>query len=290
VSARRAGPIAGFVLAELLVALVIAAIIGAALTQLVISQSRLAALQGAIMQARGGARAALNVMTADLRGVGDSGLVAATPESVTVRVPYAYGVACGQLFGRVVVSLLPSDSATFAGATASGYAWRDTTGSFVFVQSVTVQASTPLACQIPLLTYPSVTTLSASGWQPTAVSLPNDHSRTPPGPPQGSVVYLYQQIQYAFAPSAQLPGRIALWRTQLTTGQRSELVAPFDSSSAIEFLVGSGLTVSTTPPADLTTVRGLRLVLVAASEQPPEGRTAPMTFNLTSDVLFRNHQ
>ena len=70
-AARRGA--AGFVLAELLVAMFIAAIIGASLTQLVISQSRFVALQGALMQARGGARAALNVMAGDLGMVSDSG-------------------------------------------------------------------------------------------------------------------------------------------------------------------------------------------------------------------------
>ena len=277
----------GFVLAELLVAMLIAAIIGVSLTQLVISQSRFVALQGAIMQARGGARAALNVMAADLRMVTDSGLVAAAPDSVTVRVPYAFGVACAQASGNVTVSLLPADSATYYSATASGYAWRDTTGSFVFVQPVTVSGSFGFVCTWPYVS-PSITTLSAPGWSALAVAVPNDPRRTPPGPPLGTVVYLYQLVQYAFAPSGQLPGRTGLWRTVLSTGQRDELVAPFDSSSGFQFL-DSSLTARPTPPANLDTVRGLRLVLVATSEQPPEGRAMPMPFNLTTNVVFRNH-
>ena len=86
----------------------------------------------------------------------------------------------------------------------------------------------------------------------------------------------------------ELPGRLGLWRTVLSTGQRDELVAPFDSSSVFQFL-DSTLTARPTPPANLDTVRGLRLVLVATSEQPPEGRTLPMQFNLTTNVVFRNH-
>ena len=275
---------AGFVLAELLVALVIAAIIGLALVQLVISQSRLIALQGSVMQARGGARAALNVMAADFRMVGDSGLVAAAPESVTVRIPYAFGVACGQTGGTTVVSLLPSDSATFFAAAMSGYAWRDSRGTYHFVQPASV-SNPNVGLSTCTGATPPITTLSATGWAARAVALAPNVVATPPG----AVIYLYQVVRYAFAPSAQIPGRIALWRTVLATGQRSELVAPFDSTTAFQFLVGSSLTPAATPPADLTTVRGLRLVLVAASEQPPEGRTSPMTFDLTSDVLFRNH-
>jgi Tfp pilus assembly protein PilW len=279
---RARGPGRGFVLAELLVALVIAAVIGVALTQLIVSQSQFVGLQGAMIQARGGARAALNVLSNDLRMVGDSGLVAATPESVTVRVPYAFGVACGQSGGTTIVSLLPADSATFTAASVSGYAWRDSTGYYEFVQPATVAAATTASCTS---LSPPVTTLSATGWPASAVAVAPNVVQTPPG----AVVYLYQLVRYAFAPSAQLPGRIALWRTVLATGQRSELVAPFDSSTAMQFLVGTSLTPSATPPAKLTTVYGLRLILVAASEQPPEGRTIPTTFTLTADVLFQNH-
>jgi len=279
----------GFVLAELLVALIIAAIIGVALTQLVVSQSRFAALQGGIVQARGGARAALNVMAADLRMVSDSGLVAAAHDSVTVRVPYAFGVACGQVAGKVTVSLLPADSASYLAATASGYAWRDTTGKFVFVQPAAVSSSTTGNCTSAAITNPPVTTLSATGWSPVAVALPNDTRWTPPGPPQGSIVYLYQLVQYAFAASGQLPGRIGLWRTVLSTGQRDELVAPFDTSASFQFLVGTRLAPRTNPPAVLDSIRGLRLVLVAASETAPEGRATPETFTITTNVVFRNH-
>jgi len=264
-----------------------------ALTQLAVSQSRFAALQGGIIQARGGARAALNVMATDFRMVSDSGLVAAAHDSVTVRVPYAYGVACGQLVGKVTVSLLPADSASYAAATASGYAWRDTTGKYVFVEPspgpLSVTGSLPAVCILPIVTYPVIMTLSAPGWSATAVAVPNDTRRTPPGPPQGSVVYLYQNVRYAFAPSGQLPGRIGLWRTVLSTGKRDELVAPFDTGACFQFLVGSRLTPRTTPPAVLDSVAGLRLVLVAASETAPEGQPKPETFTITSNVVFQNH-
>jgi len=277
-------PNAGFVLAELLVAMVIAAIIGVALTQLVISQSRFVSLQSGIMQSRGGARAALNVMARDFRMVADSGLVAASPESVTVRVPYAFGVACTQLSGKTVVSLLPADSASYFSATLSGYAWRDSTGKFVYEEPATASASFASYCGMVTYTNPPITTLGAPGWAPKAVALAPNDVRTA----SGSIVYLYQIVRYAFAPSGQLPGRIGLWRTLVSTGQRDELVAPFDSSAGFQFL-DSTLTAHPTPPSDLNSVKGLRLMLVAASELPPEGRTAPMQFSLSTDVVFRNH-
>lgn len=274
----------GFVLAELLVALVIAAILGVALTQLVLSQSRFAALQGGIMQARGGARAALNVMANDFRMVSDSGLVAATRDSVTVRVPYAFGVACGQSAGATIVSLLPADSASYSAAALSGYAWRDTTGAWVFVRPATVTSAATSSCSS--LT-PSIVTLTAPSWPAQAVAVAPNNIRTLPG----TQVYLYQTVRYAFAPSGQIPGRIGLWRTVLSTGQRDELVAPFDTSASFQFLIGSTFTSRATPPAPafLDSVYGLRLLLVAASETAPEGRPQPIQFNLTSNVVFRNH-
>jgi hypothetical protein len=159
----------------------------------------------------------------------------------------------------------------------------------VFVEPAAVSSSSTSNCTNTSITNPAITTLAAPGWTATAVAVPNDARRTPPGPPQGSTVYLYQKVRYAFAPSGQLPGRIGLWRTLLSTGQRDELVAPFDTSAGFQFLVGSRLTPRTTPPAVLDSVQGLRLVLVSASEQAPEGRTKPETFTITTNVVFQNH-
>lgn len=277
-------PPAGFVLAELLVAMVVAAIIGVALTQLIISQSRFVALQGGVMQARGGARAALNVMATDFRMVADSGLVAASPDSVTVRVPFAFGVACAQSGGTTIVSLLPADSASYFSASISGYAWRDTSGAYTYVEPATIANANANLTWCSAAS-PPITVLSTSGWPARAVALSPNNVRTPPG----AVVYLYQLVQYAFAPSAQIPGRIGLWRRVFSTGANDELVAPFDTSAGFQFLVGTSFTPQVTPPANLTTVQGLRLLLTATSEQPPEGRTTPVQFNLTTNVIFRNH-
>jgi hypothetical protein len=210
--------------------------------------------------------------------------VAASPDSVTLRVPYAFGVACAQVAGKTIVGLLPADSASYFSASPSGYAWRDSTGKFVYVEPATATASSSY-CGNALYTDPPVAMLSTPGWAPTEVALAPNDVRAPPG----AIVYLYQQVRYAFAPSGQLPGRIGLWRTLLSTGQRDELVAPFDTSAGFQFL-DSTLTARATPPSDLTSVRGLRLLLVAASELPPEGRTAPMKFSLTTDVVFLNRK
>lgn len=273
----------GYTLIELMIALVIAGVIGAALTRLVINQARFVSSQDGITQARAGARAALNVLTFELRQVTDSGLLRASRDSIDVRVPYAFGIVCDQISGRTIAALLPPDSASYAAAAISGYAWRDSTGAFSFVEPATFQA---LGSNAPCwgASPPIAVLASPSGQYRSFAVAPNVVAT-----PNGALLYAYQRIRYAFAPSTELPGRRALWRTVLSTGVREELVAPFDTSAAFEFLVGNASTPQPTPPANLSTVGGLRLRLVTASEHAPQGRSAPVTFNMVSDFLFRNN-
>lgn len=270
----------GFSLAELVVALFLAGVIGLALARLVISQARFVAGQDGMLQARSTARAALNVLSADLRALTPGSLRAATRDSITVRVPYAFGVACQQGGGGTNVSLIPGDSSIYNTATASGYAFRDSTGVWQFVEPATVAGGTCAP------TGPAITTLSATGWAATVVKVSPNDLRTR----EGSLVYLYQIVRFALAPSTTLPGRLALWRTVVSTGSRDELAAPFDTGSTIQFLVGSRLMVRTTPPSVLDSVRGVRVRLIGQSERAPEGKSAPSRFDLSTNIVFRNNE
>lgn len=82
----------GVTLVELLVTLLVLGFLGTALARLMISNSRFVSKQEALLEARQTARAAMNVMLPELRMVSDGGLVAADPDSVTVRVPYVFGI------------------------------------------------------------------------------------------------------------------------------------------------------------------------------------------------------
>lgn len=271
----------GFALSELLVALVIAGIIGIALARLVINQSRFVAMQDGVMRARSGARSALNVMLTELRMVTDNGLRAASRDSITIRVPVIFGIACGYTGGRTVVGVMPADSASYAGATIAGMAWRDTLGTWQFVNpSTLVAGASTSTCTSQV---PTISVLSLSNWTARAVS------GTGVAPTIGSPVYFYQLVTYVFAASADLPGRRALWRAVPAASLREELVAPFDTSAHFDFIYGKALTVQTTAPAVLDSVMGVRVRLIAASENAPAGRSAPTTFDLSAKVYFRNH-
>ena len=102
----------GFGLAELMVALVIAGVIGIALARLVIGQARFVATQDNMMRARATSRAALSVLSFELHGVTKGGIISATRDSVDIRVPYAFGLACGYVSGQTALALFPPDSAT----------------------------------------------------------------------------------------------------------------------------------------------------------------------------------
>lgn len=275
-SARR-----GFSLAEMMVALVVAGVIGIALTRLVVSQSRFVALQDGLMRARAGARAGFNVALSELRSVTSGGLITAKADTIEARVPLAFGVACGQPSGgQQAILLLPYDSATLATATVDGFAWRDAAGDWRFTAPASVTSMSASSSYCTSTSYADPAISRPTGWRIITVS-PNDV-----GTGVGTTVYLYHTVRYRLGPSAQLSGRRALWR--LAGGTEEELAVPFDTSSHFSFLVGNRLTVQATAPAALDSVRGLRLKLVGQSEESPEGRTRPASFTMTTDIVFIN--
>ncbi len=268
----------GFALAELVVALIIAGLVGISLTKLIMNQARFVATQQGMMAARAGARAGFNVMVQELRMVTRGGVITAHADSITVLVPYAFGIACIQPSGgSQAVALFPVDSARYASAALRGYAWRDSTGTWKFKEPATIMPGVVTDCSTAT---PAVTVLTNGAI--VRVS-PNDLTTE-----QGSPMYLYQRVRYALAPSVQLPGRTALWRTMIDLNQRDELVAPFDTNSVFSFLTGNALTVQSAVPAVLDSLRGVRVRLVGQSEDPPEGRTTPSSFDLSMDIVFVN--
>src|SRR5690606_29287486 len=86
---------AGFTLAEVLIALTLTAIIGAAVTGVFVSQSRFFDHQEKVGAAREVSRGALNIMMSEMRMLHqDSAIVSATDRRITLRVPYAFGFVC----------------------------------------------------------------------------------------------------------------------------------------------------------------------------------------------------
>jgi prepilin-type N-terminal cleavage/methylation domain-containing protein len=274
----------GFSLAELLVAMVVMGLLGVALVTIMVNDSRFVSNQDAMLEARGTGRAVMQSMIAELHMVGDKGLVAAAKDSVRIRLPYSFGMACRTAGGTTVATMMPGDSLMYATAVPEGLAWRDpSSGSFTdpsLITGISVAASTNTAACTPdsIRQVPGSRLIAISGIP--GVNLP----------PSGSLLYLYQTVTYKFATSSDVPGRRGLWR-KAGAGAYEELAAPFDSTAIFAFLMGPFMTVDTRASvgaAALDSVRGLQLRLYGASVSAPQGRSSPQTFLLRTRVAFMN--
>ncbi len=268
----------GFSLTELVITMVIAGVLGAAVTKILITTSRFYGQDAALRGARTVSRSALGLLDQELRMVdATGGVVRADSAYLTVRQPFAMGVLCTTGGATATVSLLPVDSLVLAGAGFSGYAWRDASGAWVYVEAGAKRSTgSAAACSGA-----SVTTLAGG----SVVALT-------PAPPAtagaGTPVFLFQRISYRFAPSSALPGRVGLWRDVEATGLAEELAAPFDAGARFRFLTLNADTSRVLAPLLLADLRGVELVLTGASERTPLGRRTPESVRLTTAVFFMN--
>ncbi len=281
----------GFTLTELLVAMSVMAILGVSLTRILVNDSRFVSRQDAMLSSRQSARAALNTVLSELSMVADT-VVVATRDSMTVRVPVAFGITCRAVPATSdrIVSLLPVDSVAWAGLDTVGLLWRYRTGDYQRVNMIGI-ATTWTPADSGRCTADSVRMLPG-GKLIKVFSI----SKFPLAPAVDSLamVVMYSRVTYAFAPSADLPGRIGLWRKP-HNGVAEELVAPFDTSARFAYLMGGSgattLSVQTndiTTPAGLDSILGVELRLYAASESMAQGTSAYQIFPLKTHVRFAN--
>lgn len=148
---------AGFTLIELLIALLIGGILMTVVFQMISGQSRVVAVQGQREESQQNVRGALEVISADLRGVFPEGVVEAQDRQITFMQPRAWGVVCGSgatsidaLFPIVPNAPLPTASeaagvlVNASGPTAPS-AWRPALPARASVADVTVLAGGPTA-------------------------------------------------------------------------------------------------------------------------------------------------
>jgi prepilin-type N-terminal cleavage/methylation domain-containing protein len=273
----------GFTLIELLVSMVIFAIVGALCTKLLSVQGRFFDKQGMANAARNVSRSSLNRVVSDFRMIeANGGVVAASPTSLTIRIPFAIGVVCGDANAATHLSLLPVDSMTYAKAGYYGYAWRNfQTEIYSYVENPSTEgAGDPAVCAAR-----SVTTVP--GGRVVAITHP-----APAGAGLGTPVFLYARVRYEFKASTAVPGKVGLYRTQITPagGELSEeLVAPFANTAKWRFfVVGNINDAQDNPPAQLSDIRGLELHLDGLSENIAPGLTSSESAPFTTAVFFKN--
>jgi hypothetical protein len=281
--ARRAIATArrGMSIAELIVGMVILAIVGMALSRVLVSQARYFSHQKASNLARNVSRGPLNRVVSDLRMVEAlGGVISASDMALLVRVPYAMGVVCAKVAPYTHISLLPVDSAMYWSPGFSGYAWRNGEGVYRYVESgsPSIAAGDLATCNTA-----AITTLTSD--------LANVIKITPALNDTASVgtpVFLFRQIRYEFKASTAVPGMRGLFRTVVATGASEELAAPFDNVSKFRFFVMNSLVSQAAPPADLSTLRGIELLMNGMSENIPSGSAAKTSAPFTTAVFFKN--
>jgi prepilin-type N-terminal cleavage/methylation domain-containing protein len=296
----------GLTLVELLIAIIVSAIVGAALVRLTIGQARFMGQQEAWRSARSVSRSGINRMVSDIRVVengsqaalGGLQAAAAGGQDFTLRVPYAFGVVCLAAGAAATVSLLPIDSAMYAAPGQSGFAIRNSTGVYTYYTStvtnlapaagVTTNCSVAVAPDMPINAGTSGALPSINGSPAGRVVALTATVNLNPVPAKGAIVFLYRRVRYEFKASLSVPGRNGLWRTMVDGGSTEEIAAPFNNSARVNFFVLNNAAAQAAVPANLYDVRGLELVLNGQSENTPAGSAAPKTANVTTSVFFEN--
>jgi len=280
----------GFTLIELLVAMVLFGIVGALFTKLLTVQGRFFDRQGMGNAARNVSRASLNRIVSDFRMIEASGgVAAATSTSLTIRIPFAIGVMCGNTGGGTVLSLLPVDSTTYAEATKNnkfyGYAWRNfINGTYAYVENPATEVA-GTAAHVAVCTGVNITMVPNGKTVFVTPALPA-------GGGLGTPVFLYNRVRYDILASTAVPGKLGLWRTVITPAgvqTTEELVAPFANTAGWKFFaLNGGPVAQVAPPANLANLRGLELHLDGISENIAPGLVANETAPFTTAVFFKN--
>jgi prepilin-type N-terminal cleavage/methylation domain-containing protein len=256
---RRFGPRPGFSLAEIIVAMTIVAILGALVTRILLTQGRFTDQQMALRGARMVSRQAMNILESELRMVQDSGGIdsaAADGKAIRVLVPYRFGLNCGVVSSKTIVSMLPVDS----------------------------PAVTPdsLQCTGSGAGQAQIRTLTLNGRKGQVLAITPAQALAP----KGQAVYFFQRITYSFGASTTFPGQVALIRS-VQGGATEELMAPFDTAARFKYWTTTATASVSAPPA-LANIRGVDVVFSAQSSYTPIGKTSPSKSTVVASIFFRN--
>lgn len=265
---------AGFTLVEIMIGLIVAGVIGMATVRLLQTQDRFYSHLNHGVNAEQSVRAAADIVSAELRMSVPTDLLAATPESVSVRFDVFQAVVCG-LSGNTAHIFVydsapnPNVNSTLVGTAWSGPyqstweygdGWTGSSSQGMGPKTVCTTNGTP---NIPGTgPYRSVT-----GWTPTFSG----------EPPRGSIVRRYRQLTYRFAPSVMSNGS-ALWRGP------QELVGPVAAASGFAYVMDDGTVQATVATSDFDRVVAVRLNLLAIDDDP----RLDLTRSLRFEIPFRN--
>jgi prepilin-type N-terminal cleavage/methylation domain-containing protein len=284
----------GFSLVEIITALTILAVIGGAMTKMMLAQTRGYQYDNGARRSRTVARSAMNIMITDLRMTQDENGVsyidATNHRRVDVRVPVAFGVVCEVTAGTMAMAMTPVDSFQLATIKYGGYAVRNaTTGSYAYVDDGTLSSADVSKCHGGGVSI-FADTVTMGGRIGSVVQVTG---APPAGTAVGSLAMIWQRVRYSFDSSTAYPGRAGLYRIvgDATSADTTELIAPFSWSARFSYFTNPAQpkdTATNTAPADYNTVRGLKILLAAEAADTVPGYTGPKKSPLTTAVFFKN--
>jgi len=269
---------AGFTLVEALIALVISGVLATALISLLLGQSRFYERTDAQIYAEQSLRGSMDIVSSELRMGSGADLLAAEPDSVSLRYDQVRAVVCDST-GLDAVAAFALERITDANL-AAGFSGTAVSGPYEEEFDY------------------------ADGWLPTESSTGSGPKATcvaagaPPGladddyavltgwvsqlgarPDPGSIVRVYGRLTYRLAPSTFFATRTALWRGS------QELIGPLANEASFSYVMEDGSVASSVSGSDLEDVVAVRVSAVALGDGPNRYEVErPIEF----DVPFRN--
>lgn len=292
---HRARPRRGFSLVEVLLAITVTTVIGAAVTTLISRNARFFSLTAGEASARGVARTASSVLTSELRMVQDVGGISYASQNgdtITLRTPYAFGLVCNN-GTPTTVSILPVDSAMNAMSTFGGWAYKNGT-TYTYVDIPTVSSTLSPGTATTCTTTAGIRTLSVSGRNGVVWAISPGQA----GITVGTPMFLYQRVRYVLNADSSSFRPYKSLRRQIMSGStivsQEELAGPLDTSSHFKYWnstagATSWTAPSATPAATLDSIKGVQLAFDAVALNTQPGLTPRVTKSRTS-IFFRNRR
>lgn len=212
-------------------AMVLAGIFATIVFQLLRGQSRFVALQSAREEVQQNVRGALDVVSAELRGVPPGALVQGDANRIRFLLPRVWGISCGGGTATalsILVPQLPAGVLTLGTAPAAmgvmgvdaASAWVDGRGGVR--SSLTTVAAGNLGVA-------PCSTMSAGGpVQPLTLS-----GTSLPDIPRGSPVFLFQTVQYDIGSGSE--GMLWVRRGNGTESSQQPLAGPLPDANSLRF-------------------------------------------------------
>ena len=243
----------GFTLAEMLVAMTGAALLGSVLVVLLFRQSRFHLRTDDTVQAAQTTRGLIDGMGAEIRGAGPADLLVATHDSVALRVDILRAVVCRTLSsGRADIFVYDSVPATNVPRLWRGTAYAAPfQARFAYADAFTPTSSRSVAARTACRASGADRSRSASlkwfrrtsGWAGSFGVVP----------PRGSVVRVFGRLVYSI-PAAGGSTTASIRRNA------QEFASPLAAGARFEYRMAGGTTLTDVPSASLGQVRAVRLI------------------------------